>query len=95
MPIYEYAPVSRSCDKCAGCFEVYQKMSDDKLTACPECGQAVERVISAVALQRFSTSDSKVKELGMTKYVKRGDGVYERTVGSGGPQVIHRKKYAV
>jgi len=95
MPIYEYAPCSGSCEKCSGRFEVYQKISDERLTECPACKQACERVVSAVALARFSTSDSKVKELGMTKYVKAGDGVYERTVGSGGPQVIHRKKYAV
>ena len=30
----------------------------------------------------------------MTKYVKAGDGVYERTVGSEGPEIIHRKKYS-
>jgi hypothetical protein len=31
-----------------------------------------------------------VKELGMTKYKKAGDGVYEKTTGSG-PKVIRRK----
>jgi len=95
MPIYEYAPLSRSCEKCGGRFEVYQKISEERLTECPACKQPCERVISAAALHRFSTSDSKVKELGMTKYVKAGDGVYERRVGSEGPEIIHRKKYAV
>lgn len=96
MPIYEYAPLSRQCAQCEGRFEVYQKIGDDRLTQCPECGQPCERVISAAALGgKYSTSDAKVKEHGMTKYVKAGDGVYERTAGSGGPRVIHRKKYAV
>ena len=53
----------------------------------------VERLISRVALGgKYSVSDSKVKQLGMTKYKKAGDGVYERTAGSGGPEVIHRKR---
>jgi hypothetical protein len=39
---------------------------------------------------KYSTSDSRVKELGMTKYKKAGDGVYEKTTGSG-PKVIRRK----
>jgi putative FmdB family regulatory protein len=84
--------VSHSCEKCEGRFEVYQKITEDRLTECPVCKQACERVISAAALARFSTSDSKVKELGMTKYVKAGDGVYERRVGTEGPEIIHRKK---
>jgi putative FmdB family regulatory protein len=92
MPIYEYAPVSRFCEKCQGRFELVQKISDDRLTECPVCKQACERVLSAAGLARFSTSDSKVKELGMTKYVKAGDGVYERRVGTEGPEIIHRKK---
>jgi len=30
---------------------------------------------------KYSTSNSRVKELGMTKYVKAGDGVYEKATG--------------
>ena len=33
---------------------------------------------------------SKIKNLGLTQYKKAGDGVYERTAGTGGPQVINR-----
>jgi putative FmdB family regulatory protein len=91
MPLYDYAPVSGQCDKCHGRFEVFQKIADQKLTACPTCGQACERVISAVPLHgKYSTSNSRVKELGMTKYVKAGDGFYERAAGTGGPKVIKR-----
>ena len=96
MPLYDYAPVSGRCDKCNGRFEVYQKLADEKLTHCPTCNQACERVVSAPALGgKYSTSDSRVKQLGMTKYVKAGDGVYERTVGEEGPAVIHRKNTVV
>lgn len=40
MPTYEY-----ECDKC-GRFEVKQSMSDSPLTACPECGGPVRKVMS-------------------------------------------------
>ncbi len=91
MPIYEYAPTSGECRQCNGRFEVFQRMADDKLTACPTCQQPCERQISAVALGgKFSTSDSAVANSGFTKYKKAGDGVYERTVGTGGPEILHR-----
>jgi putative FmdB family regulatory protein len=92
MPIYEYAPSSGKCRQCGGRFEAYQKIADDRLTQCPDCGKACERVISApaVASAKYSTADSRVKELGMTKYKKAGDGVYERVVGDAGPRIIRR-----
>src|SRR5260221_8741916 len=91
MPIYEYAPSSGKCKRCHGRFEVYQKISEGRLAHCPDCGKRCERVISAAAVHgKYSTSNSRVKELGMTKYKKSGDGVYERVAGSSGPQVIRR-----
>jgi putative FmdB family regulatory protein len=92
MPIYEYSPTSGQCDQCNGIFEVFQRMSEDKLTACPGCAKPCERRISlvAVASGRFSTSDAAVKKSGMTKYVKQKDGTYERTVGTGGPETLVR-----
>ncbi len=92
MPLYDYVPTAGHCEKCKGRFEVFQRIADQKLTHCPACKQPCERIISAVAVGgRYSTSDSRVKELGMTKYKKAGKGVYERTAGTGGPKVIHRK----
>ena len=92
MPLYDYAPVSGQCDKCTGRFEVVQRISEAKLTHCPSCGQAVERLIGAPALGgKYSVSDQKVKELGMTKFRKAEDGVYARTAGSFGPEVLRRK----
>jgi putative FmdB family regulatory protein len=41
MPTYEY-----ECENCERHFEVFQKMSDAPLTACPECGRKVRRVLS-------------------------------------------------
>ena len=92
MPIYEYAPTSGHCDKCNGLFEVMQRIADPKLTACPRCGQPCERRISRVALGgNWSLSESKIKNSGLTQYKKAGNGVYERTAGTGGPEVIVRK----
>ena len=92
MPIYEYAPTSGHCDKCKGLFEVVQRIADAKLTSCPTCGQPCARRISAVALGgTYSVSDDKIKNSGLTKYKKAGDGVYERTAGTGGLEVIVRK----
>ncbi len=92
MPIYEYAPTSGHCEKCNGLFEVVQRMADAKLTACPSCGQPSERRISAVALGgTYAVTADKIKHSGLTQYKKAGNGVYERTAGSGGPEVIVRK----
>jgi putative FmdB family regulatory protein len=46
MPIYEYR-----CKKCQHTFERIQKFSDPHVKKCPECGGAVEQVLSAPAVQ--------------------------------------------
>ncbi len=43
MPIYEY-----QCKACEHVFDVLQKMSDDLLTFCPECGEPeLRKLLSA------------------------------------------------
>jgi len=92
MPIYEYTPTSGHCDICNGRFEVMQRMADARLSTCPTCGQPCERRISVVALGgTYSVTDAKIKQSGLTQYKKAGDGVYERTAGTSGPEVLHRK----
>lgn len=44
MPIYEYR-----CEN-SHLFEVMQKITDDPVTACPDCGAPVERVFHPVAV---------------------------------------------
>ena len=44
MPIYEY-----KCEN-GHTFEVMQRMSDDSLTTCTECGAPVQRVFHPVAI---------------------------------------------
>ena len=47
MPIYEYR-----CEDCGHEMEVLQKLSDDALTDCPECGQpALKKLISAAGFR--------------------------------------------
>jgi len=92
MPLYDYRAVSGGCRKCRRGFEVVQKLAEAKLRKCPGCGAPVERVIGAPAVHgKFSIkSDSKLKDAGLTKYVKTSDGSYERTVGGGGPKMIRK-----
>ncbi len=40
MPTYEY-----KCEKCGHVFECYQRMTDEPLKKCPECGGRVNRLI--------------------------------------------------
>ena len=46
MPLYEYL-----CKKCGHRFEKILKFSDKPVKKCPECGGAVEQVITAPAVQ--------------------------------------------
>ena len=61
MPLYEYL-----CKKCGHRFEEIRKFSDKHLQECPECGGAIEQVISAPAVQ-FKGSGWYV-----TDYAKKG-----------------------
>jgi putative FmdB family regulatory protein len=45
LPLYEY-----QCPKC-GRFEVIRKFSDPPLEACPTCGAAIQKMLSAPAIQ--------------------------------------------
>ncbi len=40
MPTYEYL-----CQACSHRFETWQKMTDEPLTICPECGKHIRRVL--------------------------------------------------
>ena len=45
MPTYEYA-----CTACRHRLEAVQSFSDDPLTVCPECGEALRKVYGAVGI---------------------------------------------
>ena len=69
MPIYEYR-----CEN-GHDFEIMQRMSDDALTACVECGAPVQRVFHPVAIhfkgKGFYNTDYGKKTRGASK---DGDG---------------------
>jgi putative FmdB family regulatory protein len=51
MPIYEY-----KCDTCAETLEKLQKMSDDPITLCPNCGEeSLNKQISAAGFRLSGT----------------------------------------
>jgi putative FmdB family regulatory protein len=45
MPTYEY-----TCRDCGHTFDIVQKMSDEPLTVCPECGGALRKVFAVPAI---------------------------------------------
>ena len=73
MPIYEYR-----CKKCHHTFERIQKFSDPHVKKCPECGGAVEQVLSAPAVQ-FKGSGWYV-----TDYAKKSSGASSSSNGDSG-----------
>jgi putative FmdB family regulatory protein len=66
MPIYEY--------KCANghVFDVIQKMSDEPLSECQECGAPAERVLHPVAIH-FKGSGFHNTDYGKKKTVSNGN----------------------
>ncbi|ADB17297.1 regulatory protein, FmdB family [Pirellula staleyi DSM 6068] len=99
MPIYVYEVITEGGQP-GERFELYQSMADDALTKHPESGLPVRRVIqppniggrwSDGAMSRSVADDKKLDRLGFTKYVKAGDGHYEKRAGQG-PDVISADK---
>jgi len=96
MPTYVYEVIEE--DGSGGeRIEVVQPMSAPPLEVHPESGKAVRRVFmtphiaggkwSDRAMVNSATDDKKLDRLGFTKYVKSGNGKYEKAVGSG-PDII-------
>ena len=76
MPVYEYRHEGGACSEYGDTFEIVQNMSDPPLLFCPACGKEVRRLISLINVSAPIT-DSRYKELGFTKLVRRDAGVYE------------------
>ncbi|MCQ2736584.1 MAG: zinc ribbon domain-containing protein [bacterium] len=87
MPIYCYRATENSegCDHCKNTFEIKQKMSEDALKTCPECGGEIERIIAPYGVyfytdrQKQMLSDKNLSRMGFTKLVREGKGVYRKT----------------
>ena len=93
MPTYVYQYSDDDSD--GETFEVFQKMSDEALTAHPESGRPVRRVPMAPNIggswseagTRNKLSDANLDRLGFTKYQNAGDGKFEKRAGQG-PDVL-------
>ncbi len=75
MPIYEYQAIrpDQGCDKCREGFEILQGISDDTLSECPSCHQAVRKLISRCYAAVIEASEEGIKaESQITEYEKAG-----------------------
>jgi putative FmdB family regulatory protein len=71
VPLYEY-----QCGRC-GRFEVIRKFSDEPLTVCPTCGQEIQKLLSAPAIQFKGTGWY------ITDYARKSSGEKSKDGGSG------------
>jgi putative FmdB family regulatory protein len=71
VPLYEY-----QCKKCKHRFEKIQQFSDAPIKKCPECGGAVEKLLSA-PVAHFKGSGWYV-----TDYARKSDGASSSTENS-------------
>lgn len=97
MPTYLYAVVKPD-GEFGEEFEIEQAITEPPLTQHPETGEPVERLLQPVfaggtwtesSMNRRMKDEKKLGKLGLTKYVKAGDGVYEKRSGEG-PRTITR-----
>ena len=97
MPLYQYEIILPDGEE-GMTFEVMQKMTDPPLTEHPVLKMPVRRVITAPSAggewtssrEKANLSDAKLAEKGFAKYVKTGDGTYEKAAGNG-PRKISGK----
>lgn len=90
MPLFDY-----QCEAC-GQIEELLIAVEGEASACA-CGGTRVRLLSTPAdLKRMdafyhkeSFSDSDIARKGLTKYVNRGDGTYEKASGDG-PKIVNR-----
>jgi putative FmdB family regulatory protein len=73
MPLYEYR-----CQSCGERTEVLQHVGDAPLSQCPKCGGAMEKLVSAPALQ-FKGTGWYVTDYGRTGQANTGKGGDEKT----------------
>lgn len=87
MPLYTYRPKNpeKSCKFCHDGFEIMQRISEDALQICPDCGNEVVRIIhparqsKEVATNKL-LSDENIKKHGFKKLVNVGGGKFDEVV---------------
>jgi putative FmdB family regulatory protein len=89
MPLFDY-----QCQACGTTREVLLRGADPEPATC-SCGGALNRLVSSPAdlkrvdqfFHKESYTDKEIGSRGLTKYVNRGDGTYEKAAGSGPDRV--------
>ncbi|HEX4215234.1 MAG TPA: FmdB family zinc ribbon protein [Candidatus Dormibacteraeota bacterium] len=73
MPTYGYR-----CGQCGHEFEIFQRMSDDPLVECPQCGGRLSKMLYPVGVQfkgsGFYTTDYKNGSFGSSKSSSSSEG---------------------
>ncbi len=80
MPTYDY--VCRSGHE----FEVFQKMTDDPVAVCPECGEPAERRISGGAGFLFKGDGFYITDYRSDEYKKKASAEQGRGVSASAPK---------
>ena len=86
MPLYRYEHAGEPCAR-GRVFEIAQSMRDDALTACPDCGGPVDRIICPTGIAA-PTGDSELRDKGFAKLVRRDNGVYENVTALDGESKV-------
>ena len=91
MPIYEYGATGPGgCEYCENGFETLQKIHDERLRQCPQCGGPIQRLLSAPSVKMGKShvlSKNNIEKHGFTQYKNTGNG-FERTAGTKGPKTL-------
>lgn len=87
MPTYTYRAreLQNACDTCRECYETIQRITEQPLETCPDCGNPIVRFMHATPTVRDTStknilSDDNLKKHGFKKLVNRGGGKYDEVV---------------
>jgi len=75
MPIYEYECLDpeKGCSRCTRRFEMLQRHDDAPLSACPDCGQRVRKLVSWCRAAVVESAEQYVRsERRISEYEKQG-----------------------
>lgn len=95
MPTYEYKHIHEFKSPCTkAVIEIFHSMNAPEMNLCPHCNQPIRKQVSQlnrIKSERDTLSDKNLKNKGFTKYVKAGDGKYEKVAGdSEAPSTLDR-----
>jgi predicted nucleic acid-binding Zn ribbon protein len=87
MPIYEYKSIDadKGCEFCINIFEIQQKMSDNTLEKCPQCGADIVKIMSLIGGVIMSGKEiNQYSDVKGAKYWRDSNGVRHKVTNSDG-----------